>query len=118
MNRAPNAITNFLKDMDNMIKMLRTDSVIQADAKLSNLMNKLTNEFSMFTASGIIKATRWSEMVRVIEKFLESNPDAFIMLKVVARAATGIWDVFDYNNTLDVSRQQLKTWEPENGSPI
>ena len=39
-----------------------------------------------------------------METFLNSILDAFSTLKGVARAATGVPDVFSYNNTLEVSR--------------
>ena len=84
-NRAPNAITAFLKDNDNMIKTVKTDSIVQVTKKLTTLMDKLTNEFAMFDSQGLVKSTRWTEMVRVLEKFLECDPNAFPTLRVVAR---------------------------------
>ncbi len=49
-------------------------------------------------------------MVRVLEKFLECDRNAFPSLKVVARASSQIRDILDANTTVSVSRQQLKTW--------
>ena len=110
VNKSPNAIAGFLKDTDNMIKAVKTDSIVQVNNKLSSLVDKLANEFSMFTTAGIVKSTRWSEMVRILEKILECDANAFPTLKVVARASSKIQDVFDQNSAMCVSRRQLKTW--------
>ena len=110
INKSPNAIAGFLKDADNMIKAVKMDSIVQVNNKLSSLVDKLANEFSMFTTAGIVKSTRWSEMVRILEKILECDANAFPTLKVVARASSKIQDVFDQNSAMCVSRRQLKTW--------
>ena len=103
ISKSPNAIAGFLKDTDNIIKAVKTDTVVLGNRKLSSLMDKLANEFSMFTTVGIVKSTRCSEMVRILE-FLECDPNTFLTLKVVARSSTKIRDVFEHNTATCVSR--------------
>ena len=100
-NRAPNVITAFMKDADNMVKAVNTDSIVQVTRKLNTLMDKLTNEYVMFDPQGYVKPTRWTEMVRGLEKFLECDRDAFPSLKEVARASSQIRDILDANTTED-----------------
>ena len=57
-----------------------------------------------------IRDRRWTEMVRVLEKFLECDTNAFPTLKVVARSTSQIRDILDMNTTMSVLRQQLKIW--------
>ena len=64
----------------------------------------------MFTTNGLRRPGKCSDMVRVMEVFLNSILDTFSTLKEAARAATGTSDVFSYNNTLQISHLQLKKW--------
>ena len=66
-------------------------------------MDKLTNEFAMFTSNGVVKKTRWSEMVRILDKFLECDPNAFPTLKVVARSSSKTRDVLDQSSAMTVT---------------
>ena len=108
-NKAPLTITAFMKD-ESRVKALKTDSAIQVTRKLSTLMEELEGRFSIFTSDGMIKTSRWSNMVRVIEIFLMCDSNAFPTLQVVARAATGARDLFMPNTTTIVSCQDLKQW--------
>ena len=112
-NRTPNGISNLLRDKENLIKTVKTDSVPQVSDKLTSVLNKMDTEFYMFDTNGFVRSAQWGNLVRVLEVFLTSSPDAFPQLKSVARAATGDPDVFQPNNQIPPSRQQLKKWVAE-----
>ena len=49
-------------------------------------------------------------MIGVLEKFLACDPNAFPTLRVTARAATGVRDIFESGTTGLVLRHRLKVW--------
>ena len=82
-------IANYLRDVNNVIKLTKTDSVGEVEIKLAYIFDKFNNEYYLFTANLTVKTENWVEMVKILRTFLSSIPDTIPIMRDMMTAYTG-----------------------------